>query len=992
MRGNNVRIILFFVCAALLVIASPSLHAQAGSPDLSMPNDEFNRYVGHYGEVFKVRRGLVVQPSMHGATEVINFHWESRIAFSDSSEPFNPKPEDFVAENFTRYALIQMIIMPWSDSSSKSLDELKRLKIEDLSLSGVGFEVFDDPHFPLVYGQWPQGSFEVWVSTPYRLSQLYTTSSSHLCILTSGQDTPPSTVISHGYLWIRSSLARWLVPQTKVDELLNPKPLTPTQVWAKGVPGRNSLKPAFWMIWAAACGILGLLVGFLKFLKRWDALRRMSLSLLVFSHVGALIGGLLGLVLWPVAWSSRQFLIPSALACLLMPLLALLVARIQGIRPRRRALIGVTAWALAASAYFGYFNLTSNWAADFSPHLPFDTAINTFVFYAIAGIIFGLLNSMRNDAAGARMSLVLAVLLLMSPETWAQSVVPIEKARPNPIEGDANFIARTRLTARGVTPESKKKDAELNLRKTQAIYKYQRVEIKGVWVKDDTNDTLRELFDKQIEPSHIGDTDNAVVLPMPSWIKSSLNHLKDLGSLHQDAYNQLSKAATRAVEELAGQEVNEIVAHSWGTEIVYNAILAGKILPPRRLIVAGMPDRDLAKWRALSKYTGTEVVVYANESDRVAGAARLGGKILDSSETSSEKIARERLEGTIGAPDFDSAWQVACRRPRNCNPHNRKAPPPNYDYVYKKPTHSRLEYYKAMLDDGVIPPETADARKLGEQQDALIADESNRLYVAALEEEVAKIPGHGDARSNGEASFLRGISRIAPISQQARAAFAVQEEAARSAWAKDPEYLAYKARSDEYRRKRDEADQLQYEASQAERNRQVAHWADMKRRWRYLLETTGLACSNPDELEQQARQGKVPGVSLSDLDLAWQMNRIETVGMKDRPVANECQKYILSAISGSNGLVSGSEVLAWSRRYRSEHPTLVGRFTTTIADFFTAMGDAFESGPGSPPERSSESAAGAPIERAQPETRERESRHSPDDWPSLRQLRGFKGF
>lgn len=992
MRDNTGRILLLFACIGLLAISPRSLRAQAGAPDLSMPNDEFSRYVGHYGEVFKVRRGLVVQPSMHGATEVINFYPKFRADISETAEPFNPKPEDFVAENFTRYALIQMIIMPWSDSSSKSLDELKRLKIEDLRLSGIRFEVFDDPHFPLVYGQWPQGSFEVWVSTPYLLSQLYTTSSSHLCILTSGQDTPPSTVISSDYRWIRSSLARWLVPQTKVDELLNPKPMAPRQVWAKGVSGRIFSKPSFWMIWAAACGILGLLIGILNFMKRWDALRRMSLSLLVFSHMGALIGGLVGLVMWPVAWSSRQFLIPSALACLLMPLLALLVVRIRGIRPHRRALMGVATWALAGGAYFIYFNLTSNWAAEFSPHLPFDTAINMFVIYAVAGIIFGILNSPSDDTRDARMPFVLALFLMVSPESWAQPAVPIEKSKPNPIEGDASFVARTRLAAKGVTPESLTAKATRNLQGGQVIYKHQRVEIKGVWVKDNTNDSLRDLFDKQIEPSHIGDTDDSIVLPMPSWIKAPLNHLKDLGELRQDAYNQLSKAATRAVEELANQEINEIVAHSWGTEIVYNAILAGKILPPRRLIVAGMPDRDLAKWRALSKYTGTEVVVYANESDPAAGAARLGGKILDASETSPEKIARERIEGTIGSPDFDSAWQAACRRPRNCNPHSRKAPPPNYDYVYKKPTHSRLEYYKAMLDDGVIPPETADVRKLGEQQDALIAAESNRLYAAVLQEEVAKITGHGDTRSNGEASFLQGISRIAPISQQARAAFAVQEAAALATWMKDPEYLAYKARSDEYRRKREEADQLQYEASQAERNRQVAHWADMKRRWRYLLETTGLACSNPDALEQQARQGKVPGVSLSDLDLAWQMNRIETVGMKDRPVANECQKYILSAISGSNGPVSGSEVLAWSRRYRSEHPTLVGRFTTTITDFFTAMGEAFESGPGSPPERSNESAAGAPIERAQPEIRERESRHSPDDWPSLRQLRGFKGF
>ena len=170
----------------------------------------------------------------------------------------------------------------------------------------------------------------------------------------------------------------------------------------------------------------------------------------------------------------------------------------------------------------------------------------------------------------------------------------------------------------------------------------------------------------------------------------------------------------------------------------------------------------------------------------------------------------------------------------------------------------------------------------------------------------------------------------------------------------------------------------------------------MRRRWKYLLATTGLACSDPDELERQARQGNMPGVSLSDLDIAWQMNRIETVSSKDRPVANECQKYILTAINTSDSLVSGSQILAWGRRYRNEHPTLLKRFTTSIADFFSAMGEAFQGDPttsaSEPRERSSGGAVDAPVERERPEAREPATRHSPDNWESLRHLRGFKDF
>lgn len=998
MRAINQRPVMAVVLVALLALAAPSLRAQSGasSSKIDATDDEFIHFVGRYGEVLKLRKGYVIQPSMHGAVEVINYHSEARSAFSESIERFHPRPEEFIPENFTRYALIQLIVMPWSESSSKSLGELKRLKIADLRASGVGFVLIEDPHFPEIYGRWPEGSFEVRVSTPYRLSQLYTASSSHLCILTSGRDTPPSTVIGSYYSWMRSSLARWIVPQEPLKEMLADSS-APRSAWKNQISLRVFTRPDIWVTWAILSGICFVLTGFLMFFGRGAAIRRACLYIMLFSHAGAVIGALVGLVLFPFEWFGRHLPISFAVACLFMPLLAWIVGRVRGGKESRRGSAGVTAWASAATVFLAYCG-SWDWGDGFSPHVPAFTSVVAFAFYAIAGLIFAALDALGGRNSGSRALWAFVLLVAASSRAAGQATaVPIEKSRPNSIDGDASFVARANLAAKQITPESAVKDAENILRKTRVIYKYQRVEIKGIWSKSDTNDAYRDLFDKQIEPSHIGDSDNSRVIQLPDWMRRIRDYGKDLSELHQDAYQQLSGSAEKTVKELAGQEVNEIVAHSWGTEIVYNAILAGKILPPRRLIVAGMPDRDLEKWKALSKYTGTEVIVYANESDPVAETARFGGGMT-------ENLGRLVLPG-VGAlkevpspfaPPFEAQWEAACRK-FDCNPHGRQAAPPTFDHKYDGGTHDRLAYYEAMLNDGTIPLEASDARKLGERQKAMIDAKASQLYAAALDDEISRITGREAARAGGEASFLQGISRIAPISRQARDTFVVQEAAARAAWERDPEYLAYKTRSDEYRRKRDETDQIEYEKSRAERERQVEHWADMKRRWRYLLETTGVACSNPDALEQQARQGNVPGVSLSDLDLAWQMNRIETVGMKDRPVANECQKYILAAIRGSSGLVSGNEILVWSRRYRKEHPTLVGRFTTTLTDFFSAMGEAFQGDPSSPRERSNGAAQGGPItrepaERPQPETRERETRHSPDDWSSLRQLRGFKGF
>ncbi len=197
----------------------------------------------------------------------------------------------------------------------------------------------------------------------------------------------------------------------------------------------------------------------------------------------------------------------------------------------------------------------------------------------------------------------------------------------------------------------------------------------------------------------------------------------------------------------------------------------------------------------------------------------------------------------------------------------------------------------------------------------------------------------------------------------------------------------YRAELEQYRRRaraeQAEHDRIIHERIMAEDRAREEHFqllATWQDRWDYLREMTGLACSNPEALEAQMLAGRVHDVAIEDLDLAWMMEQTETIGQKERPLVNSCQKYLLIRILRTDGLMSGADLLRWARRYRNEHPSLIARFTTKTGDMFSSMARAFSSlapDPGSGNGGHGGAASG--------------SRHSPDNWGSLNQLRGVAG-
>lgn len=925
------RVILLARSIALLALVLAGMNSRVAAADnTTAGGDKYTRFVGHYGEVLDLRSGAMrIEPEMHGPIEVINYYPDFRIDLPDS-EPFRAKPSDWEPENFTRLGLIQLVIMPHS-ASSTPFNDLKRAKIAALQSSGVEYRVIEDPMGPIL-GNWPEGTFEIRVTKPYLLSQLYTATSSYLCILTSGVDVPPSTMIGRHSRSMRSALAEWIVPLAPRREAMRRRIDSRRVLWRY---------PRLGLAWVCFTATLSLFAGLLGAAGRWKTLRHLSLSILVFSNSGALAGGLVGLMLLPFPWPGRHVTTAAAVTGLLLPIFAWLAARHRETLLRRRIMIGTTAWALVAVAAFAYFARFDS--GDDSSLVPIISVILSFVNFGIGGAVFSLLDSFKRSH---KTTASLLLLLLLPASGWSQST-------------NIDRLAIQRLEAKNITEKSFEKEAIERLSRTQVIYDHQRVEMKGIWSKSsDTNARWSGLFDLQLEPTHTGLTDDTISVP-PVWFRDALAHLKDLHKLRQDTYNHISDSALDAVAQLKEKDVNEIVAHSWGTEIIYNAILAGEIRPPRRLIVAGMPDRDMEKWRALSRHTGTEVIVYTNSHDPAAGAARFLGGVGDNL---GAVVSPEGALAIMSANKerFERQWDDAClklkARGESCNPHQRHAPETVYRDDYLKASHDRFDYYQGMMDRGDLPhgsrerdqPEPGSAWALQDAQNAKVIKEARRLYVAEVNRERRVLEAEA---INGDASFIAGLQNVQTMSQEAKRAFEAQARA--------DERAAEQSRLAAIRAARD---------ARKEDSRRAQEQFDRENRAKkYVQSLAGEACSNPDRMHELAEDhGIIPVTDLLPPTVYNTYDGTETSGPGS---LSRCQREVLDLFDAARSRrvrVMSTDLAQWAKRYREANPGLGTKIGKTVSGFFSSFGDLLEV----PVESSNDS---SPT-RERPERTERRSR------------------
>lgn len=296
------------------------------------------------------------------------------------------------------------------------------------------------------------------------------------------------------------------------------------------------------------------------------------------------------------------------------------------------------------------------------------------------------------------MNLPLLALLLLIPAASAVAVdiadINVQAATNNP-EAEAAKIARQILLE---TNLDYRDTAISKLRKKGEYFDHARVEVTGFMSNDDTNKQDPAFADRQIKPSFSLKEYSGLGAGLfkylrrhvaPGTAETILDASLDFSEVKAAMRGEVTARAKEKLADYKGKEINEIVAHSWGSELVYAAILKGELLPPKKLIVVGVPDDDREKWRILADRTGTEVHWIRSENDKIASKGA--------------EIAR-KTTAEYGV-SFSTLWAEACRdRPRTCHPHDRESKGVIWERIADNPGtagHDRMEYY-AMLKGKVI--------------------------------------------------------------------------------------------------------------------------------------------------------------------------------------------------------------------------------------------------------------------------------------------------
>lgn len=292
------------------------------------------------------------------------------------------------------------------------------------------------------------------------------------------------------------------------------------------------------------------------------------------------------------------------------------------------------------------------------------------------------------------------------------------------------------------------------------IFDYQRVEVSGIFATDDGSSDPKNVFDGRVQPAQWGHSSSI----LPPWVDELMHKPQDLAGLAQDSAGELSRYAADAVSQYKDKDIDEIVAHSWGAEIMYNAIFLGKIKAPKKLVLCGVTEHNWEKWKALALYTGTEVVVYDNALDPWAQSARLA-------DLAEEAGIANGLKLTSDPDKLDGLWSWECGERGGCNPQKRSGDFERKAY-FGRPTHDRGAYYDRMLGDGTLH---ADVRERSAAQEELIVREENSMFGEALENAREILRNSDEEIRRLDAAMRRYIAdqnrpRAAPAAPALRAA------------------------------------------------------------------------------------------------------------------------------------------------------------------------------------------------------------------------------
>ena len=302
---------------------------------------------------------------------------------------------------------------------------------------------------------------------------------------------------------------------------------------------------------------------------------------------------------------------------------------------------------------------------------------------------------------------------------------------------------------RGIRSREDLKTHAIEDLKAQGFLPFRRVEVDGVSTTDNTEARIPGMFDKQIKMSYQNDIEPSSAIA--KWIVGAGRFVADLFSAAKDLNGLQTDHAKQVLFPISGSNhhIDELVAHSWGTEAVYAAILSGYINPPRKLILVGIPERNYAQWIFLAKYTGIEVHVLGFRTDKVqaaGNAARAAGNFMD--------------EYVNGLPRDSAAleklWQRRCAARQDCAdpskfdvrkfdynvdlgpPHEEALWPddPSFQIHDNFPPmdHDRMLYYQHLAKRGLLNQNVAQLDQFNAYQKELIGTQEDRTFSLAMTE------------------------------------------------------------------------------------------------------------------------------------------------------------------------------------------------------------------------------------------------------------------
>lgn len=210
----------------------------------------------------------------------------------------------------------------------------------------------------------------------------------------------------------------------------------------------------------------------------------------------------------------------------------------------------------------------------------------------------------------------------------------------------------------------------------------QRVEITGIIATHETDTRFDELFDLRLHPSYLSDSEiesmfeaqhpllGRLFFPF-RWGRLLGKILKDIDALAMDIYGHPTDRGRKVLAPIVDKDVCELVTHSWGTELAFNAILDGVIRPPARILVFAPPHQNMLKWAVLARHLDTEVRVFLSVENlrrkpdipaAIAKGITIGGYYLNI------------FPGQVpdySADEWEEKWRTFCSAPDNikfCRP------------------------------------------------------------------------------------------------------------------------------------------------------------------------------------------------------------------------------------------------------------------------------------------------------------------------------------